>query len=228
MAPSRRPVSFKCPCYDRAYIFSQPATNRPKQKGESSMETRRPSKDRFYRPELDVVRFIAFSLVFLFHALPHVPGPRAASALKNLIPIFYALSSACRFGLTLFFTLSAFLICELLIREREAAGTVLCQAVLHSTHPAHLAPLLLRFGPRPARCLPSRSDRGAIVYIGWSTLFMGAWYSIVHGPVGNPMGPLWSISVEEQFYLFAPGSSSTSVEGRCMASAWPCSLLPTA
>ena len=168
------------------------------------METRRPPKDRFYRPELDVVRFIAFLLVFLFHALPHVPGPRAASALKSLIPIFYALSSACRFGLTLFFTLSAFLICELLIREREAAGTVYVKQ-FYIRRILRIWPLYyfaLALGLLIA-FLPG-SDRGATVYIGWSTIFMGAWYSIVHGPAPNPMNPLWSISVEEQFYLFAP------------------------
>jgi peptidoglycan/LPS O-acetylase OafA/YrhL len=33
---------------------------------------------------------------------------------------------------------------------------------------------------------------------------MAGWYCIVHGAVSMPMGPLWSVSVEEQFYLFAP------------------------
>jgi peptidoglycan/LPS O-acetylase OafA/YrhL len=168
------------------------------------METRRPSKDRFYRPELDVVRFIAFSLVFLFHVLPHVPGPRAASALKSFIPIFYALSSACRFGLTLFFTLSAFLICELLIREREAAGTVYVKQ-FYIRRILRIWPLYyfaLALGLLVA-FLPG-GDRGSAVYIAWSAIFMGGWSSILHGLPNNPMNPLWSISVEEQFYLFAP------------------------
>src|ERR1035437_2502792 len=168
------------------------------------METRRPSKDRFYRPELDVVRFIAFSLVFLFHVLPHVPGPRAASALKSFIPIFYALSSACRFGLTLFFTLSAFLICELLLREREAAGTVYVKQ-FYIRRILRIWPLYyfaLAIGMFVA-FLPG-GDRGSALYIGWSAIFIGAWFTILHGSTSNPMNPLWSISIEEQFYLFAP------------------------
>jgi peptidoglycan/LPS O-acetylase OafA/YrhL len=33
---------------------------------------------------------------------------------------------------------------------------------------------------------------------------MGAWEFTVHGSLINPIHPLWSISVEEQFYLLAP------------------------
>jgi peptidoglycan/LPS O-acetylase OafA/YrhL len=40
--------------------------------------------------------------------------------------------------------------------------------------------------------------------IGWFAIYMGAWYYALHGFPYNPVGPLWSISVEEQFYLFAP------------------------
>src|ERR1019366_215223 len=46
--------------------------------------------------------------------------------------------------------------------------------------------------------------RGDIIYRSWFSIFMAGWYCIIHGGTANPMEPLWSISVEEQFYLLAP------------------------
>jgi peptidoglycan/LPS O-acetylase OafA/YrhL len=40
--------------------------------------------------------------------------------------------------------------------------------------------------------------------LGWFAIFMGAWYQASQGVLNNPANVLWSISVEEQFYLFAP------------------------
>jgi peptidoglycan/LPS O-acetylase OafA/YrhL len=48
------------------------------------------------------------------------------------------------------------------------------------------------------------SERGGIVEMGWYAIFMGSWYAVLHIAPGNPMNPLWSISVEEQFYVCAP------------------------
>jgi peptidoglycan/LPS O-acetylase OafA/YrhL len=61
---------------------------------------------RFYRPELDAPRFFAFLGVLLFH------GPRSPS-----IPTL--INQIGGFGLSMFFALSAYLITELLLRERE-------------------------------------------------------------------------------------------------------------
>src|SRR5207244_10105075 len=84
----------------------------------------------FYHPELDTVRFFLFCAVWGYHALPrdarqysvhHVPA-----ALASLI------TTAIQAGmcsLDVFFILSAFLITELLLRERESWGTVDLRAV---------------------------------------------------------------------------------------------------
>src|SRR5215467_6179305 len=79
--------------------------------------------ERFYRPELDVLRFFAFLGVFIFHAAPRTMDfydragyPHWLSSL--LIPTF----GAGAYGVDLFFALSAYLITSLLLREREAAG----------------------------------------------------------------------------------------------------------
>jgi peptidoglycan/LPS O-acetylase OafA/YrhL len=159
---------------------------------------------RFYRPELDLLRFIAFLLVFLHHTLPRGQDACADRLLKQLAPAAYASVSACGFGLSIFFTLSAFLICELLLREREASGVI------------HIRRFYLR---RILRIWPlyyfalalglavTVLQGSAAVYatkFGWFSIFLGAWISAVEGPINNPAVALWSISVEEQFYLVAP------------------------
>jgi peptidoglycan/LPS O-acetylase OafA/YrhL len=88
------------------------------------MEAGYKSAGRFYRPELDVVRFLAFFFVFLHHALPDGHDPRVAMLSGGILRILDATANACGFGMSLFFTLSAFLICELLLRERQAIDTV--------------------------------------------------------------------------------------------------------
>jgi peptidoglycan/LPS O-acetylase OafA/YrhL len=163
-----------------------------------------PSTSRYYRPELDVVRFIAFILVFIYHELPTEPDARFYSVFKGLTSVLYAISNACGYGLSLFFTLSAFLICELLLREREKTGTVKIKQ-FYIRRILRIWPLYyLGVAIGAAIALLPGSHRSEIIDMGWFSIFMGAWYGSIHGPTANPMGPLWSISVEEQFYLFAP------------------------
>lgn len=162
------------------------------------------SGSRFYRPELDVVRFLAFFLVFLNHTLPSTRDPRVYHILRGFAPVFDAFGNACGFGLSLFFTLSAFLICELLLREREASGTVgVTQFYIRRI--LRIWPLYylgLALGVAVA-FLPGGQPAEA-ARLGWFALFMGAWYCAMHGSLQNPAGVLWSVSVEEQFYLLAP------------------------
>jgi peptidoglycan/LPS O-acetylase OafA/YrhL len=161
---------------------------------------------RYYRPELDVLRFLAYLLVFFNHTLPTKTHPSVFvdHFLRGLAPAFYGSLAVTRYGLSLFFTLSAFLICELLIREREIAGTVGIKQ-FYIRRILRIWPLYyfaLTLGVIFA-FLPG-GDRSEIIGIGWFAIFMGAWHSSLYGFIGNPVAPLWSISVEEQFYLLAP------------------------
>lgn len=164
------------------------------------------SAGRYYRPELDVVRFLAFLLVFIRHTLPNstVHSQVVDRLFRGFAPAFYASIDAGRFGLSLFFTLSAFLICELLLREREITGKIEIKQFyirrILRIWPLYYLGLALGL---LAAFLPGGHPDSAIV-LAWFAVFLGAWHSCLFGWIHNPASPLWSISVEEQFYLFAP------------------------
>ena len=158
--------------------------------------------NRYYRPELDVVRMMAFMLVFLHHALPAVKAVKDSAG--GVVAAINAIRMACGFGLCLFFTLSAFLICELLLRERDATGTVRPKQ-FYMRRILRIWPLYyfgIALGIVFALVFGYQS--ADVSSIGWYLVFAGAWVTIFHGWVINPAGVLWSISVEEQFYLFVP------------------------
>ena len=146
---------------------------------------------RYYRPELDALRFFAFLCVFTSHKTEAV-GPG----------FFRAIGRAGDFGVPVFFLLSAFLITELLLREREATGTVHIRA-FYVRRVLRIWPLYfavywawwlghyLSAGPQP----------GASLYF---TFFLGNWFIAHHGWMNFTINPLWSISVEEQFYICIP------------------------
>jgi peptidoglycan/LPS O-acetylase OafA/YrhL len=169
----------------------------------ASSELNRPATTRasFYRPELDVLRFVAFFLVLLHHTLPFSAyGTWSPSPLAQLL--LHRLQLAAGFGLSLFFCLSAYLIATLLLRERDLTGDVslkdfYIRRVLR-IWPLYLAVLLAAF-------VRSRIDGEphALVLV-FFLLLAGNWYSGIYGFATNPITALWSISVEEQFYLFIP------------------------
>lgn len=173
--------------------------------GLSSMEPADRNPRKYYRPELDVVRFSAFLLVFLHHVLPDAGDPRLASYSRPVREMIDAVTNACGFGLSLFFTLSAFLICELLILERKLTGTVSVKQ-FYIRRILRIWPLyylgLLLFGVAYSVCMHAFGRN--FVPLCWFAVFLGAWRAAFFSPMHNPANPLWSISVEEQFYAFAP------------------------
>jgi peptidoglycan/LPS O-acetylase OafA/YrhL len=170
-----------------------------------SIETQETPVGRFYRPELDVVRFLAFLLVYLHHTIPHSENyPRFVQHFGVLSHLVDSLSQACGFGLGLFFTLSAYLIGELLLREREATGSVQVKQFyirrILRIWPLYYFGMLLGL---VVAYLPG-GEPSDVPRMGWFLVFLGAWQVAMNGLVRSPMNVLWSISVEEQFYLFAP------------------------
>jgi peptidoglycan/LPS O-acetylase OafA/YrhL len=77
---------------------------------------RREEPRRFYLPQLDGLRFLAFLTVFVFHFLQSARRPLSSSL------IAVAEAGAC--GVDLFFILSSFLITSLLLREQASEGQI--------------------------------------------------------------------------------------------------------
>jgi peptidoglycan/LPS O-acetylase OafA/YrhL len=162
---------------------------------------------RFYHPELDVLRYFAFFLVFLHHSLPHDPVfyTRMGTA-PLLASVLAALGATGAFGVNLFFLLSSYLITELLIRERSRFGSVDLKAFymrrILRIWPLYFAFLALAWSMQ--WFVPNQ-------HIGWRaglafTLLGGNWWLVFVGFPSSVIFPLWSVSIEEQFYLFWPAT----------------------
>lgn len=166
---------------------------------------------RFYRPELDVLRLVAFLLVFFDHAAAAFGNARADEW-----------GDALRIGLPLFFVLSAYLISELLLREVEFTGTVHIKAFF-VRRVLRIWPLYFAFltfvyieGLFGHGYFPRRAFISFLV-------LAGNWYTYFHGFLLFAVGILWSISVEEQFYLLWPWLVRA---GKERALCWCAVLLP--
>jgi peptidoglycan/LPS O-acetylase OafA/YrhL len=155
---------------------------------------------RYYRPELDVLRFIAFMMVFIVHRMDFIPIDPAQ---------YYWLYNICLlgdFGVPVFFFLSAFLITELLLRESDETGKIQFRA-FYIRRILRIWPLyfLVFFGlVLLERFIPYVSAKNPLSWLAFS-FFAGNWWICLHGWIpAYPVDPLWSISVEEQFYIAIP------------------------
>ena len=166
----------------------------------SSYRERRP----FYHPELDVLRFCAFLLVYVAHSAvmtrnTPVFSPGVPSILAS------AISGAGFSGLALFFTLSSYLITELLLQEQDRTGGIHLRA-FYMRRMLRIWPLyfffLLIIRPLAARYIPDEhfSLKDCVAF----SLLMGNWLCYYEGFPISVAAPLWSISIEEQFYVFWP------------------------
>jgi peptidoglycan/LPS O-acetylase OafA/YrhL len=161
---------------------------------------------RFYRPELDVLRLFAFFLVFLSHTVPGDPAfwaktPLSAAASHWVVG--FAAGGA--FGVDLFFALSSFLITTLLLQERDAGGAVDVGA-FYLRRILRIWPLyfvfLLIITPLMSHVLPA--ENMPLKYTAAFLLLAGNWACVLWGYPHSIAGPLWSLSMEEQFYLVWP------------------------
>jgi peptidoglycan/LPS O-acetylase OafA/YrhL len=164
------------------------------------------SASRFYLPELDVLRFFAFLAVFLQHAFQKTPAyyfPETHRSLSGRAVSILAWSGG--YGVDLFFVLSAFLITQLLMREQATTGTLdvrrfYIRRILR-IWPLYFAYLIFIavIGIRIAQFNVAAK---------WLILF-----ALLSGNIANALwgwtptfiaSHLWSIAVEEQFYLLWP------------------------
>lgn len=166
-------------------------------------QARSTTRPRFYRPELDAVRFLAFLAVFASHTIPRQPGPHSHAAHFTLATVIGSVSSAGSYGVCLFFTLSAYLICELLLREREQTANLHISA-FYKRRILRIWPLYFLGLTIGCVFAIANAQLSQLPRFGAYALLMGNWYEVLFGFQENPLNVLWSISVEEQFYLFSP------------------------
>lgn len=180
-------------------------------------------EDRVYYPALDGMRFIAIALVYLFHggipqvasgidALAHRAGWQPTPGRAPAWSRGEAIVDNGWIGVQLFFILSGFLITTLLLREEARTGRIDLRAFwmrrILRIWPLYYLIVGLTFFVLPALegALARESTRELWK---WHLLpflaFGGNWSMAVLGPVQYAaISVLWSVCVEEQFYLFCP------------------------
>jgi peptidoglycan/LPS O-acetylase OafA/YrhL len=146
---------------------------------------------RFYLPQLDGLRFLAFASVFLAHGMWGTPRPWLA----RLQPVG-------NYGVDLFFVLSSYLLTTLLLREQAATGRI------------HVIAFWLRRGLRiwPLYVAVVLGLAVATSLSWWYVLGLATFafnWQLTVPFTGTPalltaMTLLWSLSVEEQFYWVWP------------------------
>ena len=117
-----------------------------------------------------------------------------------LIPTF----GAGAYGVDLFFALSAYLITSLLLRERAATGALDLRG-FYLRRILRIWPLYLAFvafaavfaALVPGQHLPMK-------YVVGYSLLAGNWIYVFYGLPASFAVPLWTVSIEEQFYLAWP------------------------
>jgi peptidoglycan/LPS O-acetylase OafA/YrhL len=162
-------------------------------------------KPSFYRPELDSLRFVAFFAVFLCHTLPDTPVFYTSHHFPHVLGgLLQAVSLAGAYGVDLFFLLSSYLITELLLRERDATGR-LDVIAFYKRRILRIWPLYFTFiGIGWALTLIDKTEQLPVSYIAAYLLLAGNWISAIKGHPNSVISILWSVSIEEQFYLLWP------------------------
>lgn len=166
-----------------------------------------PKRAAFYRPELDGLRFCSFLAVFVSHAYLISPAMFAeAGPIGTEIGRWALAAGHCGYAaVAVFFVLSSYLITELLLREHERTGKI--------DVPAFYARRALRIWPlyyfflilvlflEPRLGMPGIAASDAP----WYLAFLGNWQIVSSGQIPRSAAQiLWTVSIEEQFYLVWP------------------------
>lgn len=162
------------------------------------------SSKQGYFSRLDTLRFFAFFAVFISHVAYFMNFPAGVWRRGTLSNSFLQLGSL---GVSFFFVLSGFLITHHLDKEHLSRKTISIKnfyikrvlriwplyflalalaAILSST------PLLRKIAPV--------NYKEFLAYI----FLLGNWFRAFYGSANEMLSVLWSIAVEEQFYLFWP------------------------
>lgn len=169
------------------------------------MPTAKPQKIFF--ENLDALRFICFLMVFLFHSF-HTQIPAISNhAVYQFVT--HTLFGNGNLGVNFFFVLSGFLITYLLLEEKRLNGRVniryfYVRRILR-IWPLYFACVFFGFVifPYLKSLLGQVPNETANP---WAYLFFVSNFDLIKSglPDASMLGVLWSVAIEEQFYLFWP------------------------
>lgn len=161
------------------------------------------SQKRVFFPHLDALRFFAFMSVFLSHCFTSKNPDTLTSPVYQLISL---LRNSGHLGVNFFFVLSGFLITYLLLEERDHFQKIHLREFyirrILRIWPLYYAIVAVGFLLFPL--LNSSADFIPNADIRYYLVFAGNFDTIIKGLPSRVLGVLWSIAVEEQFYLVWP------------------------
>jgi peptidoglycan/LPS O-acetylase OafA/YrhL len=161
---------------------------------------------KVYFPHLDGLRFLAFFYVFMYHCYFAVPE---IGKDNPFYLVFHKLWENGDLGVNFFFTLSGFLITYLILVEEKVNGSFSIKSFYWRRTlriwPLYFATLV--FGYFIFQLLLDLVNAGIEEHanIWYYVFFLGNFNSIINGdPLSGTLSVLWSLAIEEQFYLFWP------------------------
>jgi peptidoglycan/LPS O-acetylase OafA/YrhL len=149
-------------------------------------------------PSLDGLRALSIAAVIMAHSANHF-----TTSFVHVRPLQYAFAILSYFGVTVFFVISGFLITTLLQREYLKTSRI------------DLGGFYRR---RAARILPASLFYIAVILILGHPTWIQSLYALTFtttyfsGEAYKPLQHLWSLSVEEQFYLLWPLVFATGIK----------------
>lgn len=167
-------------------------------------------KTKIFFPNLDGLRFISFFVVFLYHCYLSFFS-YVSTTNPGTYKVIATLFKHGNLGVNFFFVLSGFLITYLLIREKELKGSI--------SVPNFYVRRILRIWPLYYLCLfigfvlfamMKKAMSGQVVESAdpFYYIFFAANFDYMHTwplkPEALNLSVLWSVAVEEQFYLTWP------------------------
>ena len=164
---------------------------------------------RYYVPQLDGLRFFAFMLVFIHHFTPTAESFVDFELLLSFLMVLQDYGWA---GVDLFLVLSAFLITNLLLLEQQRTGSISLKNfyIRRSLRiwPLYYLMILLGFFINPIVsgkfAVPDHQKLLAEHFLPYLA-FLGNYSAGIHNYAESRfLAHLWTISLEEQFYILWP------------------------
>lgn len=166
-----------------------------------------PIRPKVYFENLDALRFIAFLFIFLGHALDTDSEAVRQSAAYGWVRHYVYIFGTTGFSFA--FVLSSYVNTWVILEERSRAGTFspwryYVRRALR-IWPLYFLVLFIGFVLLPFAMQLLGQPYEEVGSPWYFILFVGNFYLIEHGWTHSPIiSVLWSVSVEEQFYIFWP------------------------